>query len=589
MDEKMTPRVFPNIGSETHTGYQRDMSQESADTERKPTNLDSRLHQIFFDLTDHEISRVSEFAEEKTFEDGALLLETGVAAPGMFVIVSGTVRLSHRDGLGNRSNLSDLFERQFIAETSTLSGMPSLVDGTAVGQVSALLVRPERLRAMIVAEADFGERLMRSMILRRARLIEKTSGPILVGDADDVSIVRLQEFLRRNGCPHSTIDTRGGSEAKEMLAGLQNSNVELPAVIFPDGSVLGNPSEVEIATRLGLASDIVSAKPYDVMVVGAGPAGLATAVYAASEGLSVVVVDSRAPGGQAGASARIENYLGFPTGISGHALARRAYVQAQKFGTRFSIPLGAQALRCDSNPVEVQLADGVAVGARTVVIASGAAYRRPNIPHLEKFEGKGIYYWASPVEARLCTDSEVVLVGGGNSAGQAIVFLASHAKHVHVLIRRDGLEATMSKYLIDRISGLRNVTVHSRTEIESLEGEAGVLTSVMCRTNTEPLRLPVRHLFLFTGAIPNTEWLSGCGVMTDAGGFVITGRQPTDHGKYIPASLETTVPGVFAIGDVRSESTKRVAAAVGEGAQVVAQIHRYLSSHPEQLIEQASI
>jgi thioredoxin reductase (NADPH) len=320
---------------------------------------------------------------------------------------------------------------------------------------------------------------------------------------------------------------------------------------------------------------------YDVAIVGAGPAGLATAVYAASEGLSVIVLDSRAPGGQAGASSRIENYLGFPTGISGQALAGRAFVQAQKFGAHVAIPVKVRALHCDEQPHRLDLVCGGSILSRTVVIATGAVYRRPRLEGLERFEGRGAYYWASPVEAKLCKHEEIVLVGGGNSAGQGIVYLASHAKHVHVLIRKSGFESTMSRYLIDRIRSLPNVTVHPHAEIGHLEaGESG-LTSVVLKS---PLpdgtdHFDTRHLFLFTGADPNTEWLRTCGVELDAKGFVLTGI-----GAGSGCDLATTVEGIYAIGDARAGSTKRVAAAVGEGAAVVAQIHQLLAERAGEAI-----
>jgi thioredoxin reductase (NADPH) len=565
----------PSGGSPATERDAHDIEVQSAGA--APSRFDGRLHQIFFDLSDAEMSRIRQFGEEKSFVKGAQLLKLGIPAPGMFIVVSGVVRLTHRDGLGTTRNVADLKGRQFIAETSTLSGQPSLVDAHAVVDVTAILVPPDRLRALIIAEAELGERLVRSMILRRGRLIEKGNGPILVGSENDGHMIRLQQFLRRNSCPYSTIDAEVDSEAVAFLEKMSASEADLPLIIFPDGSILSAPTEEEIASRLGWTVQIDSTQTYDVVVVGAGPAGLATAVYAASEGLSVAVFDSRAPGGQAGASARIENYLGFPTGITGQALAQRAFVQAQKFGTRFAIPVKVQALHCTCNPVEVELTTGVRMAARTVVIASGAAYRRPVISRLEEFEGKSIYYWASSVEAKLCAGTEVVLVGGGNSAGQAVVFLAASAQHVHVLIRREGLEATMSKYLIDRIASLANVTVHVKTEIDSLEGENASLTSINCKSPDGPLRFAVSHLFLFTGADPNTEWLAGCGVKTDVARFVVTGAAPTESAAHAAAPLETSVAGVFAIGDVRAESTKRVAAAVGEGAQVVSQIHRFLA------------
>jgi thioredoxin reductase (NADPH) len=428
---------------------------------------------------------------------------------------------------------------------------------------------------LIVAEAELGERIMRALILRRVSLIEKgAGGPILVGKSNDARLVSLQGFLSRNGHPHSVIDERD-DEALSLIEQFGAQPEDLPLVICPDGSVLRHPSDPQLATCLGMLPELDASLIYDVAIVGAGPAGLATAVYAASEGLSVIVLDSRAPGGQAGASSRIENYLGFPTGISGQALAGRAFVQAQKFGAHVAIPVRVKALHCEESPHRLELKCGGSVKARTIVIASGAVYRRPAIEGLERFDSKGVYYWASPVEAKLCKREEIVLVGGGNSAGQAIVYLATHAAKVHVLIRRSGFEATMSRYLIDRIRSLPNVFVHPRTEIGQLEADETGLASVVLK---QPLadgtdRFDTRHLFLFTGADPNTEWLQTCGVQLDPKGFVLTGEK----GLNSTCDLGTTVDGVFAIGDARAGSTKRVAAAVGEGAAVVSQIHQMLA------------
>jgi thioredoxin reductase (NADPH) len=543
--------------------------------------LDDRHHQTHPILTDSEIERMKHFGTLQTYRSGEQLLESGVPVPGMFVLLSGRISITRRDGLGRVSEVLEQQPRRFVAEIGQLSGRPSLVDGHAVGDVTVILIPPERLRALLVAEAELGERIMRSLILRRVRLIERGTGPILLGKSDDARLILLQGFLSRNGHPHTVIDTDTDPDAIQLLERMSRSDADLPLVICPDGTVLRAPDENQLASQLGWLPEFDPEHTYDVAIVGAGPAGLATAVYAASEGLSVAVFDSRAPGGQAGASSRIENYLGFPTGISGQALAGRAFVQAQKFGAHIAIPLQIKALHCDCLPVEIELMDGRRIASHTVVIATGAAYRKPAIVGLEKFEGHGTYYWASPVEARLCKGAEVALVGGGNSAGQAIVYLASHASHVHVLIRAQGLEASMSRYLIDRIAALPNVTLHRRTAIESMEGEGGALSTLNCTTPEGPLTLHVRHLFLFTGANPNTSWLQGCSVNTDQGGFVLTGNAVAGSTIYRTTTLETSVPGVFAIGDVRSASTKRVAAAVGEGAAVVSQIHGVLAARQE--------
>ncbi len=494
----------------------------------------------------------------------------------MFVLLEGRVKVYQRDGIGREVLIAEHGAKHFLAEVGQLSGRPALVNGMAVTPVDALLIPPDKLRALIVAEAELGERIMRALILRRVSLIEKgAGGPILIGNSSDARLVMLQGFLSRNGHPHSVIDERD-EDALRLIEQFAAQKEDMPLVICPDGTVLRHPSMPELATCLGLLPDLDDSHVYDVAIVGAGPAGLATAVYAASEGLSVIVLDSRAPGGQAGASSRIENYLGFPTGISGQALAGRAFVQAQKFGAHVAIPVHVKALHCAESPYRLELKCGGKITARTIVIASGAVYRRPALEGLDRFDGRGVYYWASPVEAKLCKRQEIVLVGGGNSAGQAIVYLATHAAKVHVLIRRSGFEATMSRYLIDRIRSLPNVFVHPHSEVGRLEADDIGLASVVLK---KPLpdgtaSFDTRHLFLFTGADPNTDWLRTCGVELDDKGFVLTGAGV--DGASV-CDLATTVEGVYAIGDARAGSTKRVAAAVGEGAAVVAQIHQLLA------------
>jgi thioredoxin reductase (NADPH) len=402
-------------------------------------------------------------------------------------------------------------------------------------------------------------------------------GPVLIGPAANPGLVRLQGFLARNAWPHQVIDPAEDRDAAALLERYAPRLPHLPLVVCADGSVLENPTDGELAACLGMARIDHPDRTYDVAVVGAGPAGLATAVYAASEGLSVIVFDAVAFGGQAGASARIENYLGFPAGISGQDLTGRAFVQAEKFGAEMVIPNEIARLDCTDTPLAVALADGRRVKARTAVVASGARYRRPAIPNLEAFEGRGVWYWVSSIEARLCRQQQVALVGGGNSAGQAAVFLSGFATKVSVLVRGDGLAATMSRYLIDRIEATANIEVLTRTEIVALSGAPeSSLQRVRWRraTTGEETELPIRNVFLFVGADPATEWLQGCGVALDAKGFVRTG--PDDH-RPRPLPLETSVPRVFAVGDVRAGSVKRVGAAIGEGAAVVAQLHTVLA------------
>ncbi|WP_137928534.1 FAD-dependent oxidoreductase [Cupriavidus sp. 2SB] len=544
------------------------------------SNLESRRHQMFPTLTGAEIDRIRRFGTVQTWRAGEMIFVTGDTGRGMHVVLSGRVRIDQLDGFGDRHPITEEGPGQFLAEVGQLTGKPALVDALALEDCTILVIAPVNLRALLVAEADLGERIMRALILRRVGLIERGGGPILVGKGTEPLLLSLQAFLRRNGHPHRVIDIETERDCTCLLDFSHAPQSDFPLVICPDGSVLRAPDEGQLASCLGLVPEFDPDHVYDVIVVGAGPAGLATAVYAASEGLSVAVLDCRSPGGQAGASARIENYLGFPTGISGQALAGRAFVQALKFGAHLAIPLEARKLHCGANPIELELDDGRRIPTRTVVVASGAQYRRAEIDALDRYEGRGVYYWASPVEAKLCKDEHAMLVGGGNSAGQAAVYLASHAAEVHMLVRGEGLEATMSRYLIDRLKSLDNVHLHTHAQITAMEGE-GWLSTVRYKERArgpECVAIPMRHVFLFIGAAPNTEWLRSCNVATDDKGFILTGydahQSCTDRADY---TLETSVPGVFAIGDVRSGSTKRVAAAVGEGAAVVSQIHKYLA------------
>jgi thioredoxin reductase (NADPH) len=448
------------------------------------------------------------------------------------------------------------------------------VDAHAEDEVEALLITPENLRQLIIAEADLGERITRALILRRVALIESAaSGAILVGREDDAEVVRMQTFLRRNGQPYQLL-APDHPDVEGIWRQYENRARHLLA-ICPNGSVAVDPDESQLASCMGLVRAGQGNKDYDVAVIGAGPAGLATAVYAASEGLAVVVLDCRYFGGQAGASARIENYLGFPTGISGQALAGRAYVQAQKFGADILIPAKVTALECapaSDTPKRLRLSDGRVIRSKTVVIATGARYRRPDATHIAELEGRGVWYWASPIEAKLCRDEHVVLVGGGNSAGQAAVYLSAHAAKVTMLVRGHGLSATMSRYLIDRIAATPNIELQLRKQVSELHGDlAGGLNALTCvdRDTGERTELATRNLFLFIGATPETEFLDGCPVQLDRSGFVST----AGDGRW---ALESSVHGVFAIGDVRAGSIKRVGAAIGEGATVVAQIHKYL-------------
>jgi len=542
-----------------------------------------RHEQTFPALTPQEIERMRRFGELRTYRHGEALFETGKVGPGMFVVLSGTAAITQRDGLGHVTPVIDQGPGQFLAEIGQLSGRVALVDGHADGDVETLLIPPDQLRALLVAEAELGERIMRALILRRVSLIEGgVGGPVLIGPSSLGDTARLQNFLVRNGQPHHVLDPATDKDAADLVARYSPSRADLPLVVCPDGTVLRNPSETSLALAVGMITNQAHEKLYDVAVVGSGPAGLATAVYAASEGLSVAVFDARSFGGQAGASARIENYLGFPTGISGQALTGRAYTQAQKFGADMLIPVSVRSLDCSRRDGAFALATecGQSLRAKSIVVASGARYRRPEIENLEKFEGRGVWYWASPIEAKLCVGQDVVLVGGGNSAGQAAVFLSGHARKVHMIIRGGGLGASMSRYLIERIEAAPNIELIFNAEVVGVEGsEDGSLERVRWKSRLGPEQygFDVRSLFLFVGADPATHWLDGCGVTLDRAGFVVTGAQSEQNqGRPVP-TLETSVPGVFAVGDVRSGSVKRVGGAIGEGAQVVAALHGYLA------------
>jgi len=548
-------------------------------TPARPT-IETRYAQMFPTLEPAEIERLRRFGETRTYRAGETLVVTGDVSPGMFVVLGGEVAITQHSALGRDEPIVTHGPGGFMGELAQLSGRPSLVDARATKAVEAIVISSPKLREVLVAEAELGERIMRALILRRVGLVEAgASGPVIVGRADDGDVLRLAGFLARNGHPHKTLDPETDSCARTLRDRFHLEPSELPIVLCPNGQMLRNPTEGDLARCLGLVRAIDPTKVYDVAVIGAGPAGLAAAVYGASEGLSVIVLDCRAFGGQAGASARIENYLGFPTGIGGMVLMARAYNQAAKFGAEMAIPDEVVRLQCDAAPdgsrFQLGLANGEQVRTRTVVIASGARYRRLDVGNLAEFEGSSVHYWASPLEGKLCVGQEIALVGAGNSAGQAAVFLASQVRKVWLLARGPSLEASMSRYLVDRIAGLPNVEVLLRTEVSALEGQGGTLEAIRWRhlPSGEETRRPIRHLFLFIGADPNTDWLSQSDVALDAKGFVRTDADLGDGHR----PLQTSRKGVFAIGDVRAGSTKRVAAAVGEGAQVIGTIHALLA------------
>ncbi|HAH64059.1 MAG TPA: thioredoxin reductase [Rhizobiales bacterium] len=551
--------------------------------------IDTRREQMFPVLDAAQVETAKRFASgpEQVFAPGDAVFDVSKPNAPAWLVLKGAIEVVRRDGLAREVAITTHHAGQFSGEVNQLAGRGYLATGRAGPEgCTALPFDGPHVRALMVGSADVGEIMMRAFILRRVGLIEEGgAGSVLVGNPGTPDLVRLQGFLRRNGYPYAVLDASAEEGGRALVERLGILPEELPLLVCSNGTVLKRPTDSEAGICLGITPELDPQIVYDVAVVGAGPAGLATAVYAGSEGLSVIVLDQRAFGGQAGASMRIENYLGFPTGISGMALAGRAFNQALKFGVEIAIPLEVARLDCGNSggPLRLELDNGAVVRARTVVVASGARYRRPPIPNLSIFEGAGISYWASPVEAKLCEGEEVALIGGGNSAGQAAVYLAPKVKQLHLVVRGEGLEVSMSRYLIDRIRALPNVELHTKTEIVGLEGDQATgLTGAVFRDRTTGAThtCPLRHLFLFIGADPNASWLDDC-VAVDEKGFVVTGAAFVQGNGAIGRAalpLETNRPGVFAIGDVRAGSTKRVAAAVGEGAAVVAQIHSALAS-----------
>jgi thioredoxin reductase (NADPH) len=538
--------------------------------------LEDRISQIVPTLTPAQIQFALRFASgpKRVFAPDEKLLDVGDRDTIVWLVVEGSIVASRRDGLGRGGLFATGGPGQFSGEVSDLAGHASLAMVCAGSEgCTAYPFDLPHLRALLISSADIGEVMMRAFILRRAALLEgDNAGSVILGEAGSPDTVRLRGLLTRNSYPHSLIDA-DGPEGKALVDRLGVLPADLPILICPNGAVMRRPSDAEAGVGLGIVPDIKPETVYDVIVVGAGPAGLATAVYAASEGLAILVLDSRSFGGQAGASSRIENYLGFPAGISGQALTARAFLQAQKFGAQFAVPVSVVELDCSQPPLHrIALDNGISIYGRTVVIASGARYRRPEIENLDRFEGTSVSYWATPIEATLCEGRDIVLVGGGNSAGQAAVYLSAHARKVYLAVRSSGLDASMSRYLIDRIKVTPNIELRVSTDVTGLSGAAdGTLAGVdmTSRETGTSQRVDVQHLFLFIGADPNTQWLDQR-IALDDKGFVNTGGE-------LKFPLQTSSPGVFAIGDVRRGSVKRVAAGVGEGAAVVAQIHAYLA------------
>ena len=557
-----------------------------------PNSEDPLLHpagstpsEMFPVLTSAQQARVLAHGRRRTAEQGEMVVELNQQVTKVFVVVSGQLHIFQVTNNQERV-VAICNPGMFTGELSVLSGRRGLVRIRATERSELIEIERDALQALVEADSELSDIFLRAFILRRLELIAREVGDIvLIGSDHSLDTLRIKEFLTRNYQPYSYIDLERDAEVQEILDRFSLSTDDLPVVICRGSAVLRNPTNQEIAGCLGFNERIDRARVRDLIIVGAGPAGLAAAVYAASEGLDVLMLESNAPGGQAGASSKIENYLGFPTGISGHELAGRAYTQAQKFGAQILIARDAKGLGCDRRPYAVLIGDAQSVPARSVVIASGAQYRKLRLENLSKFEGAGVYYGATHLEAQLCGGEEVIVVGGANSAGQAAVFLAQTTRRVYMLVRSDGLVKAMSRYLIRRIEETSNIELHTNTEVVALEGRDH-LESVTWRNNqtgqTESRN--IAHLFSMTGAEPNSAWLEGC-VACDQAGFIKTGLDLTTEDlakakwpiKRPPYLLETSLPGVFAVGDVRAGNVKRVASAVGEGSIVVSFVHQVLS------------
>src|SRR3989475_900366 len=550
-----------------------------------PLTLTSRVDQAFPMLTSAQIARLAVHGQVRHVQGGEVLMEAGEQSPRVFVVTAVHLGIVRPSGV-TEDLVAVLRPGQFTGEVTMLSGRRGFVRLRAGEPGDVIEVEREHVLALVQTDGELSEILLRAFILRRVELIAHGFGDVvLVGSRHSPGTLRIQEFLTRNGHPYASIDLDRDAGVQALLDQFQVTVDDVPVVICRGAVVLRNPTNGQIADCLGFNEAIDHTQVRDLVIVGAGPAGLSAAVYAASEGLDVLVLETNAPGGQAGSSSKIENYLGFPTGISGQALAGRAYTQAQKFGAQVIIAKGAKRLVCDRKPYAIEMDDNMRVPARTIIIATGAEYRVPTIENLSEFKGVGVYYGATFMEAQLCRGEEVVVMGGGNSAGQAAVFLAQTAKRVHMLVRGSGLAESMSRYLIRRIEQNPAIVLRTNTEIVALEG-SNHLERVRWRNDqTGSIEThDIRHVFVMTGAVPSTEWLRGC-VALDAKGFIKTGPDLSQDdlaaaqwpAARAPHLLETSLPGVFAVGDVRGGNTKRVASAVGEGSIAISFVHQVLS------------
>jgi thioredoxin reductase (NADPH) len=535
-------------------------------------------------LTTEQIARIREAGRVRNVELGEVLFEPGLTNAPFWVLLSGSLDIVQPDGTGGERAIVTYHAGAFTGEMTTISNRAGMARGRVSEAGEFIELNSQQLHALLARDAELNEILMRAFILRRMLLLSSGYGNvILMGSRHSPATLRLREFLARNAHPHSYIDLDTDKGSQAMLDRFSVKVTEIPVVICNGKTVLRNPSTHDLARCLGFNYSIEPTEIHDVVIVGAGPSGLAAAVYAASEGLDALVIETKAPGGQAGSSSKIENYLGFPMGVSGQELTNRATAQAQKFGAKMMIASSVARLNCDQRPYQVHLDDGRTISTKTIIIASGAQYNKPRIENLENFEGLGVYYGATFLEAQLCGQEEVVVIGGGNSAGQAAVFLSETASKVHMLVRTNRLSETMSRYLIQRIEENPQIDLHYTTEIVALEGATHLENVTWRDISGASESHPIRHVFIMAGASPRTEWLRGCLALDDKG-FILTGHDldltPKEFGWTLdrrPQMLETSLPGVFAVGDVRANSIKRVASAVGEGAIAVSLVHRILA------------
>jgi thioredoxin reductase (NADPH) len=543
--------------------------------------MQARRPQMFPTLSEAQIARIARVGKERLLAEGEALFEQGEYGVPIHVVLEGAIEivLPH-DGLEDPIVVHG--PGQFTGEVNQLAERRTLVRGRAIKPSRVLEVQIAQLKTIVLTDTELSEIFLRAYMLRRMGLLAGHQGDaIVLGSSHSAATLRLQEFLTRNGHPYRYVDVDVDPGVQGLFDTFHVGVGDVPVLICRGDRVLKNPTNAEVADCLGLNSSIERAAVRDLVVIGAGPAGLAAAVYAASEGLDVLVIEASAPGGQAGQSSKIENYLGFPTGISGNALAQRALTQAEKFGAQLVVARVAVKLHCDEHPYRIETGDGGSVRARAIVIATGAEYRKLELPDLAKYEGVGVYYGATFIEAQRCSSDAVIIVGGGNSAGQAATFLSRSSAHVHILVRADGLAASMSRYLIRRIEETPNITLHTRTRIVGLSGGDRLEQVTWTDDATgETSTHPIGHVFSMTGAKPNTEWLEGC-LALDAKGFIRTGLDLGDVTR--PAAtraalhLETSLPRIFAVGDVRAGSVKRVAAGVGEGSACIQLVHQVLA------------